>query len=59
MLAIPVEGLGILGTAAAFGAASALTQTANERVNAGFNERVQPGYNNSGQSCRRIRCYPA
>jgi hypothetical protein len=54
MLAVPVEGLGILGTAAAFGGASALTQTASEVANSAFNERVQPGYNNSAQPLANI-----
>ena len=54
LMAIPVEGLGILGTAAAFGAGSALTQGANEAVNAPYNERVQPGYAASGQAGMNI-----
>jgi hypothetical protein len=54
MAVIPVEGLGVLGTAAAFGGASALTQTANEAANSNFNERVQPGYAASGQAFRNI-----
>jgi hypothetical protein len=54
LMAIPVEGLGIIGTAAAFGAATAATQAANEAVNAPFNERVQPGYAASGQAFSNI-----
>lgn len=54
MMALPVEGLGIMGTAAAFGLASAATQTANEAANASFNERVQPGYGASGEALGNI-----
>jgi hypothetical protein len=54
LMALPVEGLGVLGTAAAFGLGSAATQAVNEGVNAGFNEKVQPGYAASGQAISNI-----
>ena len=53
-MAIPLEGLGILGTAAAVGGAQALTQAANEAANAPYNERVQPGYGASGQAVANV-----
>ena len=53
MMAIPVEGLGILGTAAAFGVGSAATQTASEVANTGYNARVTPGYG-IGQAAENI-----
>jgi hypothetical protein len=54
LYAIPLEGLGVAATALAFGAGSALTQTANEAANSNFNERVQPGYAASGQAMGNI-----
>ena len=51
---IPVEGLGVLGTAAAFGASGMATQAANEAVNAGYNEKIQPGYGDNGQAISNI-----
>lgn len=54
MMAIPLEGAGILGTAARVGAGMVATQTANEAVNAGFNEQVQPGYSASGQAATNV-----
>jgi hypothetical protein len=52
LLAIAPEG--VIASAAAFGAGSALTQTANEAANSAFNEKVQPGYAASGQAFRNI-----
>jgi hypothetical protein len=54
LYAIPLEGLGVAATALAFGAGSALTQTAREAANSDFNEKVQPGYQASGQAMGNI-----
>jgi hypothetical protein len=54
LMAIDAEGLGILGTAAAFGIGSAATQAVNEAANSNFNEKVQPGYAASGQAIGNI-----
>ena len=53
-MAIPLEGLGILGTAAAVGGAQALTQVANEAANAPYNEKISPGYGASGQAVENV-----
>ena len=53
-MAIPLEGLGILGTAAAVGGAQALTQAANEAANAPYNEKISPGYGASGQAVENV-----
>lgn len=45
----PEAELGVLGTAAAFGAIGAVSQGVNEAAQAGFREQVQPGYMESGQ----------
>lgn len=52
-LAAP-ESLGILGTALAWGAIGAGSQTAIEALNATSMERIQPGYGTSGQPVTSI-----
>jgi len=53
-LALPVDGLGILGTAAMWGIGAAGTQAVSEAATAPYREAVQPGYDASGQAGRNI-----
>jgi len=46
---VPEAAVGVLGRAVLWGAFGAVSQAANEKMNAGFREQVQPGYGASGE----------